>query len=102
MLLAITVFELSSGQTYKQNEPDNRPYIRPDDRIEFKRIPVLQNNIIHTSRKFHANRLNIKEVYPKPDIRPDIRLDDWIGFKLSPALKNYNIQISRKFHAVEY
>ena len=63
MQLAITVFELSSGQTYKQNELDNRPDIRLDDRIKFKLYPVLQNNIIHTSRKFHANRLNIKEVY---------------------------------------
>ena len=99
MLLAITVFELSSGQTYKQNEPDNRPDIRPDDRIGFKLLPVLQNNIIHISRKFHAYQLNIKQVYYKLDIQPDIRLDDQINFKLSPVLNNYNIQISGKFYA---
>ena len=69
-----------------RRERDNRPDIRSNDRIGFKLLPVLLNNIIHTSRKFHANRLNIKEVYPEPDIWPDIRLDNWINFKLSPIL----------------
>ena len=55
MLLAITIFELSSGQTNKRdrkpylfdfmgggNEPDNQPYIRPDDWIGVKLLHVLQ------------------------------------------------------------
>ena len=95
MLLTITFFELSSGQTYKQNEPDNWPDIRPDDRIGFKLLPLLQNSIIHISRKFHAHRLKTKEVYPKPDIR----LDDRIKFKLYPVLQNNIIHTSSKFNA---
>ena len=42
----------------------NRPDIRPDNRIDFKISPVLKINIIYTRKKFHANRLNIEEVYP--------------------------------------
>ena len=57
ILLALTVLELSS-------KSDKLSDIRPDNEIDFKLSPILQNNNILTSRKFHANQLNIKKVSP--------------------------------------
>ena len=99
MLLAITIFELSSGQTYIRKYP-----IRISDRISGRMIGLSSNFHQYFKSTIFIHTASFRQIgwiwgnFIRPDIRPDLR----IVTKIGRTLPMDNDMKSWKSHSASY